>query len=72
MMLRGIKCFYCSECGKRFFGPDLELGATALSQPLRCPHCGKWRTRPWTVLPAKIANRAYKAVWDRMDPTPPK
>lgn len=66
-MVRGILPFYCSECGKHFMGPDIELGASVLSAPLECPRCGSWHTRPGSPLPAKIANQKYKKIWELTD-----
>lgn len=43
-MLRGITLFKCTECGKHFIAPDIELGATALSAPQKCPKCGDAHT----------------------------
>lgn len=68
-MITGILLFYCSECGKRFMGPDIEYAATTFSQPLKCPKCGSWHTRPWSPLPAKMANVRYKGIWDSIDKT---
>ena len=45
-MIKGFTLFKCTECGKRFFAPDIELGATCLSTPMKCPKCGSNRTRP--------------------------
>lgn len=39
-MIRGITTFKCPKCGHKFTAPDIELGATALSQPMTCPKCG--------------------------------
>ena len=40
-MLRGMKTFVCDNCGHRFKGMDIELRATVLSQPMKCPNCGR-------------------------------
>lgn len=66
-MLNGILLFYCSECGKRFIGLDREWDATSFSAPLNCPRCGSCHTRPWSLLPAKIANLQYESIWNRID-----
>ena len=66
-MIRGITLMKCTECGKRFWGPDIELGASALSQPLRCPKCGSIRTRPSRLFGAFTSNKVYKKIWDRME-----
>ncbi|MDE5608743.1 MAG: hypothetical protein K2I64_07405 [Muribaculaceae bacterium] len=66
-MIRGVIPFYCSECGNRFIAIDVELGASVFSAPVRCGRCGSMHTRPWSILPAAIANRSYKAIWKKMD-----
>lgn len=68
-MIRGVKLFYCSECGKRFLGPDIELAASIYSAPLDCPECGSHRTRPWSILPARLANKEYEKIWELTDNT---
>lgn len=66
-MIRGKLLFYCSKCRKRFIGIDIEWSATVFSTPLKYPQCGSWHTRPWSPLPAKIANREYKDIWELTD-----
>ena len=66
-MLRGILPFYCSECGKRFMGADIEWDSSVFTTPLKCPKCGSWHTRPWSPLPARIANKRYKKIWEIID-----
>lgn len=66
-MVRGMLLFYCSECRHRFMGMDVEWNATAFSAPLECPQCGSWHTRPWSLLPAKIADARYKSIWQIND-----
>ena len=66
-MVRGFTLMKCTECGKRFWGPDIELGASALSQPLRCPKCGSVRTRPSRLLSPFTSDTVYKKIWDRME-----
>ncbi len=66
-MLRGFIRFYCSECGESFTGPDIEFAATVWTAPLKCPHCGSWHTRPWSILPAALANLKYKLIWKMCD-----
>ena len=66
-MIRGITLMKCTKCGKRFWGLDIELGASALSQPLRCPKCGSVRTRPSTLFGAFTSNSVYKRIWDQME-----
>lgn len=66
-MIRGALLFYCSECGKRFMGMDIEWNATSFSTPLTCPRCGSCHTRPWSLAPAQVANLRYKPIWDQID-----
>ena len=53
--------------GKRFWGPDIELYASTLSQPLRCPKCGSVRTRPSRLLSPFTSDTVYKKIWDQME-----
>jgi DNA-directed RNA polymerase subunit RPC12/RpoP len=57
-MLKGMTLFKCTECGNRFIAPDIELGATALSAPQKCPKCGSMRTRPYGG-----SDFMYKGIW---------
>ena len=57
----------CTECGKRFWGPDIELYASTLSQPLRCPKCGSNRTRPSRLFSPITTNKVYEKIWDQME-----
>ena len=66
-MIRGITLMKCTECGKRFWGPDIELGASALSQPLHCPKCGSIRTRPSRLLSPFTSDTKYKIIWNQME-----
>ena len=66
-MIRGTVLMKCTECGKRFWGPNIELGATALSQPLRCPKCGSVRTRPSRLFSPLTSDADYKKIWDQME-----
>ena len=59
--------FYCSECKNRFMGIAAEWRATAYTAPVKCTDCGSWHTRPWSMLPAKIADKEYKHIWDAID-----
>ena len=60
-MLRGMTLFKCTECGNRFIAPDIELGATALSAPQKCPKCGSMRTRPSRLVGG--SDFMYKGIW---------
>lgn len=66
-MIRGKALFYCSNCKHRFIGLDIEYGASAFSAPFECPKCGSRHTRPWSLLPARIANMQYRPIWDATD-----
>lgn len=65
-MITGKLPFYCSKCHNRFIGMAAEWCATAFTAPVKCPSCGSRRTRPWSILPAKIADRPYKRIWEQM------
>lgn len=60
-MLKGMTLFKCTECGNRFIAPDIELGATALSAPQKCPKCGSMRTRPSRLVGG--SDFMYKGIW---------
>lgn len=62
-MFRGFTLFKCTECKKRFLAPDLELAATSLTQPVRCPKCGSMRTRPSRIVGG--SDSLYEAVWNK-------
>lgn len=66
-MITGPVLFYCSECGGRFLGLGAEWCATAFVAPVKCPKCGSWHTRPWSLAPARIANLRYKHIWEYID-----
>ena len=66
-MIRGIIPFKCSECGKRFMAPDVELYATAFSEPQPCPKCGSMHTRPWSIWPTFIEDYHYRPIWKFVD-----
>lgn len=65
-MYRGTKLFKCTECGKKFFAPDIELGATALSMPQSCPKCNSVRTMPFSLF-SFIEKSMYKDIWEQME-----
>lgn len=60
-MIHGLTLFKCTECGNRFIAPDIELGATALSAPQKCPKCGSMRTRPSRLVGG--SDFMYKGIW---------
>jgi DNA-directed RNA polymerase subunit RPC12/RpoP len=64
-MLRGKRIFVCDECGHKFWGMDFEWNATTLSQPLKCPKCGSWHTRPVSIF--GLNKSIYKEIWKQMD-----
>ena len=43
-MLRGLYKYVCKDCGHKFIGADIELNATAVSVPVKCPKCGSVNT----------------------------
>ena len=55
-MLRGITTFVCDNCGHKFRGLDIEWRATIHSQPLKCPKCGSYQTRPIRFIDSIINN----------------
>lgn len=60
-MLKGMTLFKCTECGNRFIAPDIELGATVLAAPQKCPKCGSMRTRPSRLVGG--SDFMYKGIW---------
>ncbi len=66
-MLRGITLFKCTQCGKRFIGPDMELIATVYSAPCKCPQCGSFRTRPSRLVNPFVSTSLYNKVWEEME-----
>lgn len=59
-MYRGMNIFRCTQCGKIFVAPDVELGATVYSVPMPCKRCGSIRTLP-------IFKSFYKSIWEDME-----
>lgn len=57
--------FKCTECGKHFMTADIELGATTLSAPQKCPEFGSMRTRPSRLFDS--SDSAYKEIWNKME-----
>lgn len=66
-MVFGNIPFYCSECNNKFMGMAAEWYASAFVAPVKCPRCGSWHTRPWSILPSQIADLRYKAIWKTID-----
>jgi DNA-directed RNA polymerase subunit RPC12/RpoP len=64
-MLRGMRTFVCDDCGHKFNGMDFEWNGTAMSQPLRCPKCGSWHTRPNCLL--GLNKGQYVKIWKQTD-----
>lgn len=60
-MLRGTTQFKCHKCGKTFKAPDIELGATMLSQPQPCPVCGSRHTYPSKIM--LVGPLLYRDIW---------
>ena len=67
-MYRGKTLFKCTECGHLFVAPDIELGATSLSVPQRCPKCESIRTRPASPLGGLGQNKKYEGIWEKWNP----
>ena len=67
IMYRGKTFFKCTECGHLFVAPDIELGATTLSIPQRCPKCESLRTRPANILGGLGLNKKYEGIWEKME-----
>ena len=61
-MVTGVLPFYCANCRNRFMGIAAEWCASAIVAPVMCPKCGSNHTRPWSILPAKIANAKYVKI----------
>jgi DNA-directed RNA polymerase subunit RPC12/RpoP len=68
-MYRGQTLFKCTQCGKRFMGPDIELAATVLTAPCKCPQCGSIRTRPSRLvnLFSWTSDFTYRKIWEDME-----
>ena len=66
-MFRGSTLFKCTQCGKRFMGPDFELAATVWSAPCKCPQCGSIRTRPSRLVNPFVPTSLYNKVWEEME-----
>lgn len=63
-MIRGFTIFRCTNCGKIFFAPDVELNATAFSVPQPCKRCGSIRTYPISNI---LSKSFYKEIWEKME-----
>jgi len=61
-MFRGITLLKCTECGKRFLAPDIELCASTMSQPCKCPKCGSTKTRQSRLVSPFVSDKTYKNV----------
>ena len=68
-MIRGITLMKCTECGKRFRAPDIELCATIYSQPCQCPKCGSIRTRPSHLANPFVSKKFYEKAWESIENT---
>lgn len=64
-MLRGKTKFICEDCGRAFVGLDIEWRATVFSQPVKCPNCGSYHTRPLSLL--GLNKLVYRQIWKQMD-----
>lgn len=65
-MLRGMTTFVCDNCGHKFKAMNIEWQATAASQPMQCPQCGSWHTRP-SGLTGLLNKPVYRQIWEQMD-----
>lgn len=65
-MIRGLTLFKCTQCGKRFMGPDMELAATVFTVPCKCPQCGSIRTRPSRLFGCG-SDSFYQHIWEDME-----
>ena len=64
-MFRGMTTFVCDNCGHKFKGMDIELSATILSSPQKCPKCGSYHTMPSSIF--SFNKSVYKEIWKQMD-----
>ena len=65
-MIRGKTKFKCDDCGHTFKAFDIELAATAYSQPMPCPSCGSRHTMPVSFF--RYTDReTYMKIWEMMD-----
>lgn len=63
-MIRGNTIFRCTNCGKIFSAPDVELNATIFSAPQLCKRCGSIRTYPISNI---LFKSFYKKIWEKME-----
>ena len=63
-MFRGFILFKCTECKRRFLGPDIELAGTVLTMPVECPKCGSMRTRSSKLFGG--SDQLYEKFWDNI------
>ena len=66
-MVRGITLFKCTQCGKRFWGPDMEYAASVFTAPCKCPQCGSIRTRPSRLVSLVAYDFMYRKIWESME-----
>jgi DNA-directed RNA polymerase subunit RPC12/RpoP len=66
MLLNINQSFHCTNCGNEFKGLGIEWRGTAFIQPLKCPKCGSWHTRPSSIFGC-ISNRFYRPIWKGLD-----
>lgn len=57
-MIRGFNLFKCDNCGKVNIGIDVELGASAFSEPMKCGYCSSTHTYPLFS-----SKSLYKKIW---------
>ena len=66
-MYRGQTLFKCTQCGKRFWGPDMEYAASVFTAPCKCPQCGSIRTRPSRLVSLVAYDFMYRKIWESME-----
>ena len=65
-MILGKTKFKCDDCGHIFKEFDIELAATAYSQPMPCPKCGSRHTMPVSFFGC-TDRETYKKIWEMND-----
>lgn len=65
-MIRELTKFKCSDCGCIFEAPNVEWQASVYSQPMPCPKCGSYHTKPKSLF-SFLDKGAYKRIWEEME-----
>lgn len=66
-MLRGTIQFRCTNCGNKFWAPDIEWAATIFSVPQRCPQCHSIHTMPSGYINKLLFSHIYENIWKDME-----